>query len=245
MRRLWKNLWFQDPAARDVFINDTAVRIRAGILLAVPLFLSYTLYDAVYGSHWIVDGNTIQDTMDTDFDEHIIYAGQMIRKTYDYTIQSWILAYVFFEMLVSMFVKTSYLSPTIWIATFLSRRKPPVWKPLVPKRFAWTIGATFIATCWIFFNPDTFAHWINTLTHKELLSTTTQYLPYWIPLTLVWVCTGFMWLESVLGWCMGCQIHALMVKMGILEEPCEACNDIFSPGAQAARDATAKETTQS
>ena len=165
MQKWYKNLWFQDPKAKDIFINETAVRIRAGMLLAIPIFLSYTLYNAVFGSHWIVDGNTIKDTFETDFDEHIIYSGQMIRKTYDYTIQSWVLTYAFFEMIVSMFVKTSYLSPTIWIASFLARNKQPVWKPLVPKRYAWTIGASFIALCWVFFNPDKFAYFVNGIAH--------------------------------------------------------------------------------
>lgn len=240
MGKWYKNLWFQDPKADEIIMNETAVRIRAGMLLAIPIFLSYTLYNAVFGSHWIVDGGTIHDTFETDFDERIIYTAQMVRKTYDYTIQSWVLVYAFLEMVFSMFVKTSYLSPTIWIASFLARNREPVWKPLVPKRFAWTIGATFIATCWVFFNPDQFAYFVNAIAHKSLLSTSSQYLPYWIPLTLVWVCVGFMWLESVLGWCAGCQIHALLVKLGILKEPCVACNDIFSPEAQKLREELAK-----
>ena len=236
MGKWWKNLWFQDPKAKDILINDTAVRIRAGMLILIPIFLSYTLYDAVFGSHWIVDANTIEDTFETDFDEHIIYTGQMIRKTYDYTIQSWVLVYAFFEMVASMFVKTSYLSPTIWAASFLARNKPPIWKPLVKKRFAWFIGASFIATCWVFFNPDKFAYFVNGIAHTTLLSTSEQYLSYWIPLTLVWVCFGFMWLEMALGWCAGCQLHTLFVKLGILKEECEACNDIFSPEAQKMRE---------
>ena len=236
MRSWWKNLWFKDIKAKEILINDTAVRIRAGILLFIPIFLSYTLYDAIFCSHWIVDGSTIQDTLETDFDERIIYTAQMVRKTYDYTIQSWVLTYAFFEMIVSMFVITSYLSPTIWIASFLARNKPPVWKPLTKKRFAWFIGATFIATCWIFFNPDKFAYFINGIAHTSLLSTSQQYMPYWIPLTLVWVCFGFMWLEAILGWCAGCQIHTLLVKLGIFKEECEACNDIFSKEAQKMRE---------
>jgi len=236
MQKWYKNLWFKDTKAKEILINETAVRIRAGMLLAIPIFLSYTLYNAVFGSHWIVDGNTIKDTFETDFDEHIIYSGQMIRKTYDYTIQSWVLTYAFFEMIASMFVKTSYLSPTIWIASFLARNKQPVWKPLTPKRYAWTIGASFIALCWVFFNPDKFAYFVNDIAHAQLLSTSSQYLSYWIPLTLVWVCIGFMWLEAILGWCAGCQVHALLVKTGILKDECKACNDIFSPEAQKLRE---------
>ncbi len=77
-------------------INDTAVRIRAGMHILIPNFLSYTFYDAIFGSHWIVDENTIQGTFEIDFDEHIICTAQMIRKTYDYTGQNWVLVYAFF-----------------------------------------------------------------------------------------------------------------------------------------------------
>lgn len=221
-----KNLWFRDQKESPTYINDTAVRIRAGILLAIPIFMSFTLYDAVFVSHWIVDGNTATDSGDMDWDYNIIYQVEAIKRAYDYTWQSWVLVYAFFEMVFSMFVVTSRLSPTILIASFLARKHPTVWKPLVPKRFAWTIGATFIAICWVFFNPDVFANWLNGITGSELLPTTTNYMSPMIPLILVWVCLGFMWMEAILGFCVGCKVHALMVKLGILKEECEACNNI-------------------
>ncbi len=221
-----RNLWFRDLKERPLWINDTAVRIRAGILLFIPIYMAFTLWDAIYGSHWIVDGNTAVDTLDTDWDGNIIYSVQAIRRTYDYTVQTWLLLYGLFEMIAGMHPWLSRLSPTILIASLLAANKPKVWKPLVPKRFAWTLGAFFISVCLVFFNPEVFAHWVNDLTGHKLLPTTRQYLPYWIPLTLVWVCLGFMWMETVLGFCVGCQIHKLLVWLKVLEEPCEACNNI-------------------
>jgi hypothetical protein len=35
-----------------------------------------------------------------------------------------------------------------------------------------------------------------------------------------------MWLEAILGFCVGCKVHALLVKVGIFKEECEACNNI-------------------
>lgn len=221
-----KNLWFRDPAERPAYINDTAVRIRAGILLFIPIIMLFTLFDAIYVSNWVVDGNTAVDTYETNWDDQIIYQVEAVRKVYDYTIQSWILVYAFFEMLVSMSVKASRLSPTILVASILASRQPTVWKPLAPKRFAWTIGATMIATCWIYFNPEIFAHWVNTISGSDLLPTTVNYMSYYIPLLMVWVCLGFMWLEAMLGFCVGCKVHALFVKVGIIKEECEACNNI-------------------
>ncbi len=124
-----KNLWFQDPSAKPVLINDTAVRIRAGILLAIPIYMGFTLWSAIFGGHWIVDGDTIHDTLDTDWDGHIIYSANVIRRTWDYTIQTYVLFYGLFEMIAGMFVWTSRLSPTILLSSFLARKQHAVWKP--------------------------------------------------------------------------------------------------------------------
>ncbi len=226
MLKFFKNLWFQDSTESPVYINDVAVRIRAGFLIVIPLFMGLTLYDAVYGSKWIVNGDTAHDTYETDWDDHIIYAVEATKRTREYSLQTSLLLFALFEMLAGMFVFSSRFSPTIYISTLLARGSPPVWKPLAPKRFAWVIGASLISVCLVFFNPDTFAGWVNAVAGSEVLPTTYNYLPYWIPLSLVWVCIGFMWLESVLGVCVGCKIHALLVWMGIFKEHCEACNNI-------------------
>ena len=225
----FKKLWFRDPAEDTLYINDTAVRIRAGLLLIIPLFMGLTLYDANFNSSWIVTGEYLEDTLETDWDERIIYRVEAVKRTYDYSVQTLVLLYALLDMLAGMFVVTARFSPSICLATFLANRhftSPPVWKPLVPKRFAWTIGATFIVLCLLFFNPDVFAGWINRLTGRELLPETYNYMPFWIPNTLVWLCIGFMWMETVLGFCVGCQIHAFLVWLGLIEEPCEACNNI-------------------
>ncbi|QKI88935.1 DUF4395 domain-containing protein [Thiomicrorhabdus xiamenensis] len=226
MLSVLKNLWFRDPKESPVYINDIAIRIRAGILLFVPIYMSFTLYDAVFVSHWVVDGNTAVDSGDMDWDYNIIYSVEAIKKSYDYTVQTWVLFYALFEMLAGMFVWSARLSPAILLATLLAKNTKPVWKPIVPKRFAWGIGATFISICLVFFNPDVFANWVNTLAGSTLLPTTVNYMSPWIPLTLVWICLGFMWMETVLGFCVGCKVYSLLVKLGVFKEECEACNNI-------------------
>lgn len=223
---VFKKRWFLDPQAEQPFINDMAVRIRAGLLLVIPLYMGFTLYEAIYGSHWVVTGNVVKDTFETDFDGHILYNVEAIRRTLDYSKQTWVLCYALFEMLAGMFVFTSRLSPTVLMASVLAKGQAPVWKSLMPKRFAWSIGASFISVCLVFFNPDVFAGWVNWVLAHEVLPTTVNYMPKWIPLFLVWVCMGFMWMEAVLGFCVGCQLHALCVKLGLLKEECVACNNL-------------------
>jgi hypothetical protein len=35
-----------------------------------------------------------------------------------------------------------------------------------------------------------------------------------------------MWMETVLGFCAGCKVYSLLVKIGVHKESCEACNNI-------------------
>ncbi|RLA39690.1 MAG: DUF4395 domain-containing protein [Gammaproteobacteria bacterium] len=221
-----KNLWFRDPAESDLFINDVAVRIRAGMLLAVPLYMGLTLYDVAYTSNWLPIVNTAVDTYETDWDGNIIYTIEATKRTYEYSVQTIVLFYALFEMLAGLFVITSRLSPTIFLSTILAKSCSPVWKPLVPKRYAWMIGASLITLCIVFFNPDTLAEWVNKISGSEVLPTTENYMPFWIPTNLVWICVAFMWLETVLGFCVGCKVYSLLVWMGVHKEACEACNDI-------------------
>jgi hypothetical protein len=218
-------LWFRDTSESEVFINETAVRMRAGILLAIPLFMGLTLFDVGYGSHWIVDGNTAVDTGNTDFDGHILYTVEAMRRTYDYGLQTAILFYALFEMLVGMWVSTSKLSPTIWLTSYLTRNEPVVWKPLKPKRMAWSIGMTMITICIVFFNPVPVAEALNGILGLDL-PTDYNFMPLWMPVYMVWICIGFMWAEAVLAYCVGCKLHALLVKLGIFKEACDACNNI-------------------
>ena len=226
MKNIFKNLWFEDVRSPVLYINDTAMRIRAGMLLFIPIFVSFTLYDAVFMSNYSVDVNTLVDTYETNWDDQIIYTAEVARRVNDFSIQTYVLFYALFEMLAGLFVWSSRLSPLILLSTFLARNTNPTWKPLVPKRFAWTLGSSMIFICLVFFNPDSFAGFINSTFNSELLPTTRNYIPFQIPVTLVWLCIGFMWLEVVLGFCVGCKIHSLLVYLKILDDECEACNDI-------------------
>ena len=221
-----KNLWFRDLNEENPYINDVAMRIRAGFLLAIPMYMGLTCYTVMFGSPWVVTGDIISDTLETDFDGRIIYSVEAVRLTFDYTLQTVVLCYALFEMLAGMSVKTARLSPTILLSSFLAKGAKPVWKPLVPKRFAWSIGASFILVCLVFFNPDVLAGWVNAVVGYELLPATRNYIPSWVALSLAWTCFVFMWMEAVLGFCAGCKVHALLVWMGVLEEECEACNNL-------------------
>ena len=151
MSDVFKNLWFRNLDDEKMYINDVAVRIRAGLLILITMYMAFTFYDVVFTNKYVVDRNTLTDTFETNFDDQIIYTAEVTKRTFEYVLQTKVLFYVLFEMITSMFVFGARLSPTILIASYFSRNTPPVWKPLGPKRFAWTIGATMVTLCLIFF----------------------------------------------------------------------------------------------
>ena len=233
MSNVLKNLWFRDVNEDKIYINDVVVRIRAGILILITLYMALTFYDVVFTNKYIVDRNTLVDTFETNFDDQIIYTAEVTKRTFEYVLQTKVLFYVLFEMIAGMFVFGARLSPTILLASYLGRNTPPLWKPLQPKRFAWVIGASMVSGCIVFFNPIAVAEIVNSITGiEELLPTTYNYMPLYTGLTLVTICLSFMWLELTLGFCAGCYVHALLVKIGFIKEACEDCNDIFARAAR-------------
>jgi hypothetical protein len=87
--------------------------------------------------------------------------------------------------------------------------------PGPPKRFAQTIGAV-VTTIAAVGSLALGLHWLGTV--------------------LLAVMVVFATLESALGLCVGCQIFAVLMRVGVIPpETCEACNDIWSRPAVAAR----------
>lgn len=221
-----KNLWFRDKEEDLIFINDNAVRMRAGFLLLLPTYMLIVLFTSILAPPWTVLPSTfVTETFDMTEDFRVVYDVQAFRTVFDYSTATIVLLYGLFELLIGLSIKTSYLSPTIHLTTFLTRNKKPSWKPYKPKKFAWIIGVSLISSCLIFLNPDSFATFLNEISGMELLPTDQNYMPFFIPI-LVWACFGLMWLEAVLGLCLGCKLHWVLSKIGIFKEECYACNNL-------------------
>ena len=98
----------------------------------------------------------------------------------------------FVEFLIRVTIGLRY-SPLGVIARAITRGRPPEWVSAKPKRFAWSIGLAMSFSMVIITNVGI----------RGLL-----------PRTICLICITLMWLESVLGLCVGCQIHALLVRRG-------------------------------
>jgi hypothetical protein len=85
-------------------------------------------------------------------------------------------------------------SPTGLLSRAITRTRPPDWVSAKPKRFAWTLGLMLAGA---------------------MTGITNVNIHGWLPRSLCLVCLTLMWMESVLGFCLGCKIYALMVQHGL------------------------------
>ncbi len=97
-------------------------------------------------------------------------------------------------------------SPVGRIAHAMTRGQPPEWVSAKPKRFAWTLGLVMAGA---------------------MAAITNAGIRGYLPRTICLVCLTLMWMEAVLGLCLGCKIHGLLVARGWIDaDPdIEVCAD--------------------
>jgi Domain of unknown function (DUF4395) len=84
-------------------------------------------------------------------------------------------------------------SPMGLLARAMTHTRPPEWVSAKPKRFAWTLGLALSFSMVVITNSG---------------------IRGWLPRTICLICLTMMWMESVLGVCLGCKLHALLVRRG-------------------------------
>ena len=113
----------------------------------------------------------------------------------------------FVEFLIRVTAGIRY-SPMGMIAHWMTRRQPPQWVSAQPKRFAWTLGLVMSLAMMI-------------ITNSGIRGP--------LPLTICLICLTLMWLEAVLGLCLGCEIHRFLVRRGWIER--DVAYEICANGA--------------
>jgi hypothetical protein len=96
------------------------------------------------------------------------------------------------EFIVRLTVGLRY-SPAGWLARLMTLDKPVEWVSARPKRFAWTLGLMMAGSMAVITNIG---------------------IRGWTPRSICLVCLTLMWLESVVGLCVGCKLHAFLVRRG-------------------------------
>jgi hypothetical protein len=84
-------------------------------------------------------------------------------------------------------------SPVGVVAGWLTQRRAPDWVSAKPKRFAWTLGLAMSGAMAVITNSG---------------------IRGWLPRSICLICLTLMWFESVLGVCVGCELHGMLVRRG-------------------------------
>jgi hypothetical protein len=105
-------------------------------------------------------------------------------------------SFFFVEFLIRTTAGIRY-SPIGVLARWMTLRQPPEWVSAKPKRFAWTLGLAM-------------AFSMTIITNSGIRGT--------LPRTLCIICMTMMWLESALGICLGCELHALLMRRGLTDK---------------------------
>jgi hypothetical protein len=100
------------------------------------------------------------------------------------------------EFLVRVTLRLRY-SPIGIVARAITLGWPPEWVSARPKRFAWTLGL------------------VMSLSMAVVINTGVRGV---LPVTVCLVCLTLMWLESVLGLCVGCEIARLLMRRGWMRD---------------------------
>lgn len=87
-------------------------------------------------------------------------------------------------------------SPLGLVAGWMTQRQTPHWVSAKPKRFAWSLGLGMSLAMMI-------------ITNSGIRGP--------LPLAICLICLTLMWLEAVLGLCLGCEIHRLLVRWGWMQ----------------------------
>lgn len=113
-----------------------------------------------------------------------------------------LLFFIDFALRVSLGLKYSLVGQ---LARPLARRQPPHWVSAKPKRFAWSLGVVMSLA-------------MAVITNSGIRGA--------LPLTICMICLALMWLEAVLGLCLGCEIYGFMARRGWVakDEAFEVCS---------------------
>jgi Domain of unknown function (DUF4395) len=100
--------------------------------------------------------------------------------------------FFFIEFLIRVTIGLQ-ASPVGLVSRWLTMSRPQERVSAKPKRFAWTLGLGMSFSMMVITNSG---------------------IRGYLPRTICLICLTLMWLESVMGLCVGCEIHRWLVRRG-------------------------------
>ncbi|MEZ5198741.1 MAG: DUF4395 domain-containing protein [Bacteroidales bacterium] len=120
-----------------------------------------------------------------------------------YIVLPYLSGFLALSFLIAVFINPKF-APTVFLSWLLVRKQSPLPIGAIQKRFAWSLGLALTTTIFIM--------------SLFLLSDASWFEPVCM---LCLICLLFLYLETVFGICVGCQLYHLSVRLKVLPKPKE------------------------
>ncbi len=118
-----------------------------------------------------------------------------------YIVIPWISGFFVLNFLIGILVDPK-LSPTVALSTLLVRKQAASPIGALPKQFAWSLGLVL--------STSIFVMSLFLLTDDAWFSVVCQ---------LCIICVALLYLETAFAICVGCKLHKVAVRVGLLRQP--------------------------
>ncbi len=124
----------------------------------------------------------------------------------NYEVIPYISGFLVVNFFVGIFINPK-LSPTVMVSRMVTYNQSPLWIGAVQKRFAWSLGLALSVTIFVL--------------SLRLVDDVTYFEPVCL---LCIICLLLLFLESVFGICVGCQLYHGAIRLKIIKAPEEKPN---------------------
>ncbi len=113
----------------------------------------------------------------------------------------YISGFLMLNFMIGIFINPKF-SPTVAVASLLTRKQMPLYVGAVQKRFAWSLGLALVTAVFV----------LSILYLNDIGSC-------YVICTLCLTCLFLMFLETSFGICLGCKLYPLAIRLGLMKEP--------------------------
>ncbi|QQS60949.1 MAG: DUF4395 domain-containing protein [Candidatus Moraniibacteriota bacterium] len=123
----------------------------------------------------------------------------------------WVILVFWIDFILKVFIGPE-ISLFGRIGKLLVKNQRPEYVGAIQKRFAWSIGLVMSSAVLGFISYQLF---FATQCTQTVVGSGSNCI---IPMILCGICLIFMWLESAVGFCVGCVIYQWLVKRGVIKQ---------------------------
>ena len=124
----------------------------------------------------------------------------------EYLVLPYLTGFLALNFFIGVFINPKFV-PVVFLSWILVRKQSPLLIGAIQKKFAWSLGLTLTTTIFVL--------------SLFLLNDVSYFDPV---CSLCLICISLLYIETVFGICVGCQLYHLSIRLKILPRPKEKPN---------------------